>query len=141
MHDKGTDELFAELKISSDVENFIALNQSEFTLPLHEFLNNLLKEKNLSKRDVIHSLNFDQKHAYHIFSGSKKPSRSKLLAISRAMNLNLQETQHLLRYAKFGNLYPHDPFDSIIIYSIEHNLTVTETNLLLEQLGELPFNS
>ena len=95
----------------------------------------------LSKKDVIRDLNFDKKHAYHIFAGSKNPSRPKLLAISRAMNLNLQETQYLLRYAGFANLYHRDPFDSVIIYSIEHNLTVTETNSLLDQLGELPFNS
>lgn len=141
MFEKDTDELFEELKIQPDVEIFLAENQTEFTMHLHEYLNKLLQEKNLSKRDVIHSLNFDQKHAYHIFAGTKKPSREKLLAISRAMNLNLQETQYLLRYAKFGNLYPRNPFDSVIIYSIEHNLTVAETNLLLEQLGELPFNS
>ena len=141
MYEKDTDQLFDELKISSDVENFIANNQEEFTLPLHNYLQKLLQEKNLSKSDIINQINFDKKHAYHIFAGTKKPSRPKLLAISRAMNLNLDETQYLLRYAGFGSLYPRDPFDSVVIYAIEHNLNVEETNNYLAQLGELPFNS
>lgn len=141
MFEKDTGELFEELKITPDVENFLAENQNEFTLPLHEYLNELLRKKNLSKSEIIKQINFDQKHAYHIFAGTKKPSRPKLLAISRVMKLNLEETQYLLRYAGFGNLYPRDPFDSVIIYAIENNLDVEETNNYLEQLGELPFNS
>ena len=141
MFEKDTGELFEELKITSDVENFLAENQNEFTLPLHEYLNELLRKKNLSKSEVIRQINFDQKHAYHIFAGTKKPSRPKLLAISRVMKLNFEETQYLLRYAGFGSLYPRDPFDSVIIYAIENNLNAEETNNYLEQLGELPFNS
>ena len=141
MFEKDTGELFEELKITSDVENFLAENQNEFTLPLHEYLNELLRKKNLSKSEVIRQINFDQKHAYHIFAGTKKPSRPKLLAISRVMKLNFEETQYLLRYAGFGSLYPRDPFDSVIIYAIENNLNAEETNNYLLQLGELPFNS
>ena len=60
------------------------------------------------------------------------------------MNLNLSETQYLLRYGGYGILYPRDSYDAIIISAIEHNMTVAETaetNLLLEQLGELPLDS
>ena len=141
MFDKDTDQLFQELKIEPDVESFIANNQDQFTLPLHEYLNELLHKKNLSKSDIIQQLNFDKKHAYHIFNGSKKPSRKKLLAIARAINLDFDNTQYLLRYAGFGSLYPRDPYDAVIIYAIEHNLTLAETDRYLEQLGELPLNS
>ena len=141
MFEKDTDQLFDELKIDSDVENFIAANQSEFTKPLHEFLNQLLQEKNLSKTEVIKKLNFDKKHAYHIFSGTKKPSRNKLLALAIAMNLNFEETQYLLRYTGFGSLYPRNPYDAVIISAIEQKLTLAETDSYLEQLGELPLNS
>ena len=141
MFEKDTDQLFDELKIEKDVENFLVANQSEFTKPLHEFLNQLLQKKNLSKTEIIQKLNFDKKHAYHIFNGSKQPSRNKLLAIAIAMNLNFDDTQYLLRYAGFGVLYPRDPYDAVIIYAIEHNLSLSETDRYLEQLGELPLNS
>lgn len=141
MHEKNTDELFAELKIKKDVEIFLAENQNEMTMPLHEHLNKLLAEKNLQKKEVISKLNFDKKYAYHIFSGIKRPSREKLLAIARAMNLNLQETQYLLRYAGYAILYPRDAWDAVIIYAIEHDLSLEETDRYLNQLGELPIGS
>lgn len=140
MFEKDTDELFEELKIQPDVEQFLAENQTEFTVPLHEYLNKILQEKKLSKKDVVNSVNFDKKHAYHIFSGNKKPSRKKLLAIARAINLNLDETQYLLRYGGFAILYPRNPYDAVIISATENNLTLAETELLLEQLGELPLS-
>ena len=115
MFEKDTDQLFAELKIKSDIEKFIVDNQSEFTLPLHKYLNELLQKKKLSKSEIIHSLNFDKKYAYHIFSGVKK----------------------LLRYGGYAVLYPRDPFDAVIISAIEQNLTPVETDRYLEQLGEL----
>lgn len=139
MYDKDTDELFEELKIQPDVENFLAENFSELTIPLHEYLNKILQKKKLSKSEIVKQLNFDRNHAYHIFAGDKKPSRQKLLAISRAMNLNLDETQYLLRYAGFAILYPRNAWDAVIISAIQQNLSVRETNYLLEQLGEKTF--
>ena len=54
------------------------------------------------------------------------------------MNLNLEETQYLLRYGGYGILYPRNTWDVVIISTIEHNLNVDEMNELLEQLGEVP---
>lgn len=135
MFEKDTDALFEELKINPDAENFLAQNQGELTTPLYEYLNKLLKEKNLSKSELIKKINKDDKHIYHIFSGSKKPSREKLLAIARAMELNLEETQYLLRYGGFAILYPRNERDSVIIAAIEKNLSIIDTNLILSQLG------
>ncbi|MBQ7629243.1 MAG: hypothetical protein IJS81_03375, partial [Selenomonadaceae bacterium] len=65
-------------------------------------------------------------------------SRERLAALARAMNLNLEETQYLLRYGGFGILYPRNPWDAVVISAIEHNLSVVEMNELLRQLGEIP---
>lgn len=135
MFEKDTDKLFEELKINPDAENFLAQNQNELTVPLHEYLNKLLQEKNLTKSEIVKKINTDDKHIYHIFSGVKKPSREKLLTIARAMELNLEETQYLLRYGRFAILYPRNSWDAVIISAIEKNLTVLETNIILEKLG------
>lgn len=135
---KTTDELFNELKSDPDIENFIAANQEEFTEPLYERLNKILLEKNLTRKQIAFELNLDPSYIHHIFSGTKKASRERFLAIARAMNLNLQETQYLLRYGGYGVLYPRNPFDSVVIYAIENNLTFKEMNSYLKQLGELP---
>ena len=49
MYEKDTDELVEELKISPDARTFQQENSNEFKMPLHEYLNKLLKEKNCRK--------------------------------------------------------------------------------------------
>ena len=134
MFEKDTDKLFEELKIQPDAMDFIAQNKNEMKTSLHEYLNKLLQEKNLEKKDIVQKINADDKHIYHIFLGKKQPSRKKLLTIARAMELNLNETQYLLRYGGFGILYPRDKWDAVIIAAIEKNLSIVNTNLILSQL-------
>lgn len=138
MYEKNTEELFNALKKDPDVEQFLANNPQEFLTPLHVYLKKLLDDKKLTKKFLYTELNCQPAHIYHIFEGTKKPSRQRLVAISRAMNLNLDETQYLLRYGGYGILYPRNPWDAVVISSIEHNLPVAEMNELLRQLGEIP---
>ena len=78
-----------------------------------------------------------REYAYHIFSGDRKnPSRPKVLALGLAMQLNLDEIQYLLKYAKQNPLYPRNPWDSVVIFAVERHLGVLETNELLHQAGE-----
>ena len=139
-HLKDTDELFVELKEEKNLENYLSRNQNEFVIPLHEYLKNLLKEKNLDLKEIVRKSNLNRVYAYHIFSGQRKnPSRPKILAIGIAMDLNLKEIQYLLKYAELPPLYPRSQWDSIIISAVEQNLNVFETNNLLNQLGEKIF--
>lgn len=78
----------------------------------------------------------DAGYVYHIFAGRKNPARNKILALAIAMKLSLDEVQHLLYYAKAEKLYVRNSWDSVIIHAIENNLSVLETNLLLDKLGE-----
>ena len=134
---KNTGDLFAELKAERDPQSYRERNQDEFTVPLNEYLETLLKDKGLNKNEVIAASQLNGNYAYHIFSGTRKnPSRIKILALAIAMGLNLDEVQYLLRYAKHGQLYPRNPWDSTIIFAVEQKLSVMETNELLHQLGE-----
>lgn len=135
MHEKDTDELVEELKISPDIQTFQKQNKNEFKIPLYQYLNKLLEEKNLSKSKLVEKINSGDRHIYHILSGLKNPSRKKLLTIARALELNLDETNYLLRYGGFAILYVRDIWDSVIIRAIENNLTIRKTNDILYQLG------
>ena len=137
MFKKDTEKLFAEIKVDSDMAKFLTKNRNEFVEPLYVFLNRLLQEKNLNKADVIKNSLININYAYHIFSGKKEnPSRDKIIALALAMNLNLDETQYLLRYAGEGSLYPRNSRDALIISAVEQGLAVADTNLLLTQLNE-----
>ncbi len=134
---KDTDELFSELKSTSDIENYLDRNQNEFAAPLNEYLCRLLDEKHLLRAEVVKQSGLNREYAYHIFSGNRKnPSRPKVLALGLAMGLTLDELQYLLKYAKHNPLYPRDPWDSVIIFAVEQRLNVLETNALLHQAGE-----
>lgn len=134
---KSTGELFTELKEEKNIGDWRERNREEFIAPLNEFLEKILREKNLTKQEVIDRSGLNREYVYHIFSGNKKnPSRPKVLALAIAMNLNLDEVQYLLRYARQGVLYPRNQWDSVIISAIEQNLSVWQTNELLHNLGE-----
>ena len=136
MFKKDTEKLLAEIKSDADMQKFLERNQAEFTKPLHEFLNQLLQEKNLSKAEVIKNSALNINYAYHIFLGKRKnPSRDKIIALGLAMQLNLEELQYLLRYAAHGALYPRNTRDAILISAVEQNLSVADTNSLLENFG------
>ena len=137
---KSTGELFTELREDKNVGDYLQRNREELILPLNEYLEKLLAEKNLTKKDVIERSGLNREYVYHIFSGLRKnPSRPKILAIAVAMELSLEEIQYLLRYSNLGLLYPRNQWDAVIISAVEQKLNVAQTNELLYRLGEKIF--
>ncbi len=141
MSEKDTEELQHELSAAEKVDDYFADNQENLQkYTLTEYLELLLEEKCLDKKDVIEKSGLDSIYAYHIFAGRKmKPSRRKIIALALAMELTPKETQHLLYYAGTSQLYVRDAWDSIIWHALEHNLTVPQTNDLLASLSETAF--
>ena len=136
LYNKNIDDLFEELK-NLNLESYFENNFNEFLIPLHQYLQLLIEDKDLTKVDVIHQSQLDRHYAYHIFSGKKQnPSRNKVLAFANAMNLNLDETQALLQHSRHCQLCPRSPADSIIISAIHQNLDIIQTNALLKKFEQ-----
>lgn len=134
---KSTGELFTELKQEKNLRDWRTNNSAEFVMSLSEYLEKILADKDLTKQEVIERSGLNREYVYHIFSGIRKnPSRPKVLALAIAMGLNLDEVQYLLRYARHGVLYPRNQWDAVIISAVEQNLSVMQTNELLNSLGE-----
>ncbi len=138
MKEKDTGELFNELKTDPDVKNFIKSNKSEFTKPFNEYLSELMCERNLTCSDIAFKMRLDLSYIDHIFSGTKGISRKRLIGITRVLNLDLEQTQYLLRYGGYAILYPRNSWDAVIISAIEHNMTFLDMNEYLQKLGETP---
>ena len=135
LYEKNIQELFEELK-KNNLHNYFENNSDEFFIPLHEYLQMLLEDKNLIKLDIIRQSNIDKRYAYHIFRGSRtNPSRNKILSLAVALDLNLQETQELLQHSRHYELSPRSQFDSVIISSILQRLDVPQTNSLLKNFS------
>ena len=72
---------------------------------------------------------------YQLFSGIRRPSRDRLIALAISMNVSLEEMQELLRHGGFAELYARDKRDAILIFGISHQMTLHEMNDLLFDKG------
>lgn len=129
---KNTDDLLKELKQADNIDDFLTNNKDNFTdVSLSEYLTALLKEKGLTKSEVIKKSELSDIYAYQIFSGVKQPTRDKVLCIAFGMGLNVTETQQLLKSCGLPFLYAKHKRDSIILFALDRKLSVVETNELL----------
>lgn len=101
------------------------------------YLETLLLKKDVSKSELIKMTNLHRTYAYQIFNGQKKPSRSKIIQIALALQLDIRETNNLLSLSDNGYLYPKVRYDAIILYALEHKKPIIDTNLILD-MYELP---
>ena len=129
---KTTEELLLLLKNTSNINTYLTQQKDSIhTLELSEALEGLLTKKSISKSDCIRRSGLDRTYCYQIFSGTKRPSRDKLLALCFAMGLTVEETQELLKQTGYVMLYAKNERDSVILFSLYHDLTLTATNELL----------
>lgn len=134
-NEKLTEELLEELLSKPRIDEFVAtedLHNKSFS----EYLNELLKNKNLERKDVIHKTNINETHAYQMFSGERGASRDKVLQLAFAMQLSLKECDRLLHTAGVSNLYCKNRRDAIIIFCLNNNYNVNETNDVLYEFSE-----
>lgn len=101
------------------------------------YLETLLLKKDVSKSELIKMTNLHRTYAYQIFNGQKKLSRSKIIQIALALQLDIRETNNLLSLSDNGYLYPKVRYDAIILYALEHKKSIIDTNLILD-MYELP---
>lgn len=128
-----TEELLKELKNASDVQEFFTLHENDFiTKSLDVYLNELMAAKAISIAEVVKASGAGE-YVYKIFKGERKPSRDILISVAFGMKLSLEEAQLLLRIAKAAILDPRDKRDSVIIHSLIHNMTVFETDDILDE--------
>lgn len=135
-----TDELLKTLNQSSSVSQlttYIDVLKQEIPYQnVGEFLNVMLEEKQLKKSDVINASHLDRTYAYQIFNATRTGSRNKILAISVAMHLTLDEVNRALTINGDNILYAKNIRDAILIYALNKQLSLYETNILLDQKGE-----
>lgn len=95
---KSTGDLFTELKDDKNLNGYLQRNREEFVLPLGEYLEKLLAQKNLTKKEVIARSDLNREYVYHIFSGLKKIHRAQKFWQSQ-WQWNLIWTRYNICYA------------------------------------------
>lgn len=117
---------------SHELNNYIrSLEDDTIAKTFAGYISFMIKEKDLSKADVISQSLVSRTYGYQIFDGTRNANRDKIIALSIAAGLTLEETQRGLEIAKEGILYPRDARDSVIIYAINNGISVRQLNSLL----------
>lgn len=130
--DTTTDELKHEIKDAANIEDYLEKNKKNLlTHSLSEHLNLLLAQKGITRADVVRASELDRAYVYQIFSGEKTPARDKLIAIAFGMCLSEEETQTMLKLSGNRELYARDKRDALILFCLQRQKTIIETNDLL----------
>mgnify|MGYP002510272295 CR=1 FL=1 len=129
MEGKTTDELWHEIKAATNIEDYLTANQDNLlTCTLSQHLALLLSQRGLSRAEVVRGSLLDRAYVYQIFSGEKKPSRDKLIALAFGLRLTSAETQRLLKLSCNRELYPRDKRDALILFALQQGQTILEAN-------------
>ena len=136
---KTTQELLELMKSTSDYMDYLAVCNdsilSEHMKP-DRILNMLLDEKHRKKSDVIALSGIETHYAYQIFSGTKLPSRDKMLMLCFGFGLTPDEAQRVLRLTGYPLLYGKNLRENAILFGLTKHYSVIEVNDALYTLGE-----
>ena len=133
---KDTAKIVEELGLCPDFQTFYKENKDHMVSGnLAALLEQLLERKGLKKAQVIKNAELSEVYGYQIFSGVRVPERKKLLCLAISMQLNIEETQQLLKCSGYSQLYVKLPFDSIVLYGLCKGLSVLQINELLYEYG------
>lgn len=135
MKEPLTDELLSELLDSPDPVKFVRKHRiTQRSLP--HYLQQLLDEKELKRAEVVRAAGLDATYGYQIFMGQRKPTRDKVLQVIFALKCTLQEANRVLQAAGHNELYCKNRRDAIIIFCLDHDRTLQETDDELFRFGE-----
>ena len=133
---KSTAELLELLKKKNSFEEYLRETPEFIDSDLSVYLEGMLEQKGLKKAEVIRKSQLDRNYAYQIFSGTRKPTRDKLLALGFGMGLSIDEMQKVLKISEYPILYVRNKRDSIILFGLDKKVSVGEMNELLYEMGE-----
>ncbi len=129
---KETDEMLEQLKTAESLSGYLEDNDGQLIdSTISEQLEKALAETGMTKADVLHRAEINDIYGYQLFSGNRKPSRDKLIALCVGMALTLDRTQKLLKATGFAPLYAKNRRDSILIFGIQNRQSVFEINSTL----------
>lgn len=138
--EKSTAFLQSELKQAVSLEQFIKENEQDLRAQsVPEFLNEMLIKYNLEKSEVVRTSGLTGTYAYQIFDGKKSAGREKLIQLAFGFPLSLEETQRLLLFGGYNELYVKKKREAFVMYALEKKYDICRLNELLYQNGEKTF--
>lgn len=138
MEYKNTEDLLEQLKMKNmSYEDWLGDNEDSFIQrDFAEFWHGVVEESGISKTDISNRANLGWTYLYDILKGKKIPSRDTIVRLFLAMQLGSEKCQEALKMNNWAVLYPKVKRDSILLYALNHKLTMSETEILLKEQNE-----
>ncbi len=133
---KTTEKNFRELKSSPKYEDakLTGMLNNEFTSILDKYVT----LKKLSTAQIMEYTHYSKSYINKMRNPLEKtaqPTRKFVIAVALALNLNLDETNRLLKSARFHELYTRDKAESLIIWGLTHKMNALQIKALLQEKG------
>lgn len=135
-HRIDTEKLMQLLMKDRSFSSFMVSNAAEMGGPsFEEYINELREKKGESAEKIIRRGMIEKSYGHQLFKGSRRPSRDTCLQLAFGFELDVEETQRLLKTAGKSVLYPRVLRDAAIIYSLHNQISLADTQIVLEKLG------
>jgi hypothetical protein len=134
--EERTSSLLRRLFNTSDLEEFMANNAGEMEIPpFHVYITGLCRSQGWIPEQIIKLSAIERSYGHQLFNGTRKPSRDKVIQLAFGLGLDLDSTQKLLQIAQKNPLYPKIKRDAAIIFCINNQKDILETQSVLLNLG------
>ncbi len=140
---KKTSELLNILNRTSEqqaLQRYIENIETDHSLSFTEYFSELLEQRKLSRAELVTRSGIERTYLYQLLNGTRSPGRDHLLRLSIGAGLSLEETTRCLELLSLGILYAKNPRDAVLIYCINRNMNLDETNALLYDMKEAPLS-
>ena len=129
---KSTAKLLHQIKDCPE-EELPDLDSPDFACPSPAiYMCALLSAHGLEIRDAIRALGLDRSYGYQLFNGTRRPTRALLIRLAALLELDLAETDRLLKICRKESLYPRFREDALAIHVLEKKLGLEKLDSLLE---------
>lgn len=130
-----TSTLLNKLFKTSNLKGFIERNAKNMEIPLfYIYISDLCQTMGQVPERIIKMSSIERTYGHQLFNGTRKPSRDKVIQLAFGFGLDVEETQSLLKIAQKSQLYPKIKRDAVIIYCLNNQKSIIETQGILETL-------
>jgi len=133
---KDTEKILNQLGGDKSFTEILNENKESFSYKsIGEYILDEIQKQNTTKAKVIRQSGINKRFFFHITSDKKRPSRRYIIRIFISLQLCLKDIQWYLKACDYPQLYARDKRDAVIIYCINHRISVQECNTMLNKVG------
>ncbi|MCL2632889.1 MAG: hypothetical protein FWD34_00050 [Oscillospiraceae bacterium] len=132
-----TDVLLKRLFKTTSIDRFIHSYSEDLNNPpvFCDYINSLCSQKDISHESVIKKADIARTYGHQLFSGTRKPTRDRVIQLAFGFEMDYEETQKFLVVARKSQLYPKIKRDAIIIFALKNGYGVVDVQSALYDLS------